>query len=215
MQVYWQFLPPTCPCGEEDQTNEHVLQRCNRHQPERIAQWLSATPLNQNLYGGLEDLKKEDHQRHHCCWTGRVGEREEEEEDCCRYCTYSSALQFVDRNIYYTWNLYSLALTMVILTANQPHLYYYHTIMNDTTVYERWYSVYGHVMGKYGQKPNRYGTFIGEIPYKLYNLTYLYLVSADSCTLLFCVLVILQWLYVARSDPQPLLHPELKQLHKV
>jgi len=23
---------------------------------------------------------------------------------------------------------------MVILTANQPHLYYYHTIMNDTTV---------------------------------------------------------------------------------
>jgi len=25
--------------------------------------------------GGLE----EDHQLHHCCWTGRVGEREEEE----------------------------------------------------------------------------------------------------------------------------------------
>ena len=23
----------------------------------------------------------EDHQRHHCFWTGRVGEREEEEED--------------------------------------------------------------------------------------------------------------------------------------
>ena len=37
---------------------EHVLQRCNRHQPERIAQWPSATPLHQKLYGGLEDLKK-------------------------------------------------------------------------------------------------------------------------------------------------------------
>ena len=49
---------PTCPCGEEDQTTEHVLQRCNRHQPERIAQWPSATPLHQKVYGGLEDLKK-------------------------------------------------------------------------------------------------------------------------------------------------------------
>ena len=49
---------PTCPCGEEDQTTEHILQRCNRHQPERIAQWLSGTPLHQKLYGGLEDLKK-------------------------------------------------------------------------------------------------------------------------------------------------------------
>jgi len=45
----------TCPCGEEDKTTEHVLQR---NQPERIAQWPSATPLHQKLYGGLEDLKK-------------------------------------------------------------------------------------------------------------------------------------------------------------
>ena len=44
-------------CGEEDQTNEHVLQICNRHQPEEIAQWPSATPLHQK-YGSLEDLKK-------------------------------------------------------------------------------------------------------------------------------------------------------------
>ena len=49
---------PTFPCGEEDQTTEHVLQRCNRHEPERIARWPSATPLHQKLYGGLEDLKK-------------------------------------------------------------------------------------------------------------------------------------------------------------
>ena len=49
---------PTCPCGEENQTTEHVLQICNRHQPERIALWPSATPLHQKIYGGLEDLKK-------------------------------------------------------------------------------------------------------------------------------------------------------------
>ena len=49
---------PTCPCGEEDQTTEHVLQRCNRHQPDRIAQWPSANPLHQKLDGGLEDLNK-------------------------------------------------------------------------------------------------------------------------------------------------------------
>ena len=65
-------------CGEEDQTNEHVLQICNRHQPERIAQWPSATPLHQKK-GGLGG-PEEDHQLHHCCWTGRVSEREEEEE---------------------------------------------------------------------------------------------------------------------------------------
>ena len=35
-----------------------LLKRCNRHQPGRIAQWPSATPLHQKLYGGLEDLKK-------------------------------------------------------------------------------------------------------------------------------------------------------------
>ena len=47
------FRPsPACPCGE------HVLQRCNRHQSERNAQWPSATPLHQKVYGGLEDLQK-------------------------------------------------------------------------------------------------------------------------------------------------------------
>ena len=49
---------PTCPCGEEDQTTENVLQICDRHQPERMAQWPPATPLHQKLYGGLEDLNK-------------------------------------------------------------------------------------------------------------------------------------------------------------
>ena len=37
---------------------DNVHQSCNRHQSERIAQWPSAAPLHQKLYGGLEDLKK-------------------------------------------------------------------------------------------------------------------------------------------------------------
>jgi len=69
---------PTCPCSEEDQTTEHVLQRCNRYQQERIAQWPSASLLHQKLYGPLGG-PEEDHQLHHCFWTGRVGEREEED----------------------------------------------------------------------------------------------------------------------------------------
>jgi len=36
----------------------------------------SASP---EIIGGLGG-PEEDHQRHHCCWTGRVSEREEETE---------------------------------------------------------------------------------------------------------------------------------------
>ena len=35
---------------------------------------------NSRQYGGSGG-PGEDHQLHHSCWTGRVGEREEEEED--------------------------------------------------------------------------------------------------------------------------------------
>ena len=88
MHMKLKIVPsPTCPCGEEDQTTEHDLQRCNRHQLERIAQWPSATPLHQKLYGGLGG-PEEDHQRHYCCWSGRVGEREEEEEEEETYTLY-------------------------------------------------------------------------------------------------------------------------------
>ena len=59
MQRKLKIVPsPTRPCGDEDQTTEHVLQRCNRHQSERIAQWPSATPIQQKLLWGFEDLKK-------------------------------------------------------------------------------------------------------------------------------------------------------------
>ena len=62
---------------------EHVLQRYNRHQSERIAQCPSATPLHQTLYGGLEDLKTTNF----ITAAGRVGEREEEEEEEDYYST--------------------------------------------------------------------------------------------------------------------------------
>ena len=84
------------------------------HQPELFAQWPSATPLHKDTnqsysHSGHHQLRftrtptranlkvaisnsvspeiiwglggpEEDHQLHHCYWTGRVGEREEEEE---------------------------------------------------------------------------------------------------------------------------------------
>lgn len=49
---------PLCPCGEEEQTAEHVLQRCKRHDQERAAEWSEDTTLNRKLYGGLEDLRR-------------------------------------------------------------------------------------------------------------------------------------------------------------
>ena len=48
---------PTCPCDEEEQTTEHVLQRCKRFHQERIAIWPSETSLQQKLYGEVGDLK--------------------------------------------------------------------------------------------------------------------------------------------------------------
>jgi hypothetical protein len=49
---------PMCPCGEEDQTAEHVLQRCKRHDPERAPTCPQKTTLQQKLYGDVEDLRQ-------------------------------------------------------------------------------------------------------------------------------------------------------------
>jgi len=49
---------PKCPCEEEDQTTEHVLQRCKRHDQERAATWPQETTLQQKLYGDVEDLRR-------------------------------------------------------------------------------------------------------------------------------------------------------------
>ena len=49
---------PTCPCGEADQTAEHILQSCPLHQAARIKNWPEGAPLSTKLYGNREDLEK-------------------------------------------------------------------------------------------------------------------------------------------------------------
>ena len=48
---------PTCPCGQEDQTSEHVLQRCPLHKVLRDVCPVS-TPLTTKLYGCKQELEK-------------------------------------------------------------------------------------------------------------------------------------------------------------
>ena len=51
-------LVPTavCPCGEGEQTTEHVFQHCKRHDQERSAIWPTGTTIHQKLHGDAEDL---------------------------------------------------------------------------------------------------------------------------------------------------------------
>ena len=49
---------PTCPCGLEDQTAEHILQRCPLHNNLRHEMWPADTPLQTKLYGGIDDLQR-------------------------------------------------------------------------------------------------------------------------------------------------------------
>ena len=49
---------PTCPCGQEDQTADHILQRCPLLQEERQEMWPTATPLNTKLYGSRQELER-------------------------------------------------------------------------------------------------------------------------------------------------------------
>ena len=42
---------------------------------------------------GTNGVPEEDHQLHQCCWTGRVGEREEE-EDCNIVLMYQKVIVF-------------------------------------------------------------------------------------------------------------------------
>ena len=48
---------PTCPCGIEDQTPEHVLQTCPLFQEQRKQVWPNATPLHTKLHGCRQDLE--------------------------------------------------------------------------------------------------------------------------------------------------------------
>ena len=49
---------PLCTCGTEDQTTEHILQRCSAFQHLRQQIWSDGTSLHQKLYGKKEELEK-------------------------------------------------------------------------------------------------------------------------------------------------------------
>ena len=49
---------PTCPCDQEDQTTEHILQRCPLHKATREDVWPVSTPLTTKLYGRKQELEK-------------------------------------------------------------------------------------------------------------------------------------------------------------
>ena len=49
---------PTCPCGQEEQTTEHVLQRCPLLKATREDVWPVSTPLMTKLYSCKLELEK-------------------------------------------------------------------------------------------------------------------------------------------------------------
>ncbi|XP_053376916.1 uncharacterized protein LOC128547772 [Mercenaria mercenaria] len=49
---------PMCPCGLEQQTAEHILQRCPRLENQRKRVWPNSTPMKIKVHGKMEDLKK-------------------------------------------------------------------------------------------------------------------------------------------------------------
>lgn len=49
---------PNCPCGEEEQTAEHILQRCKRYDQEREAKWPQGATILQKLYGDVDNLRQ-------------------------------------------------------------------------------------------------------------------------------------------------------------
>ena len=48
----------TCPCGQEEQPTEHVLQRCPLHKATREDVWPVSTSLTTTLYGCKQELDK-------------------------------------------------------------------------------------------------------------------------------------------------------------
>ena len=49
---------PTCPCGREEQTTEHVLQRCPLYEATREDVWPVCTSLTTKHYGCKQELEK-------------------------------------------------------------------------------------------------------------------------------------------------------------
>ena len=49
---------PTCPCGRDEQTTEHVLQRCPLYKATREDEWPVSTSLTTKLHGCKQELEK-------------------------------------------------------------------------------------------------------------------------------------------------------------
>ena len=49
---------PLCSCGTEQQTVEHILQRCPHLEDKTKSVWPRSIPIRDKLYGKREDLKK-------------------------------------------------------------------------------------------------------------------------------------------------------------
>ena len=49
---------PLCTCGTEDQTTEHILQRCLAYHHLRQQIWSDGTSLHKKLYGKNEELER-------------------------------------------------------------------------------------------------------------------------------------------------------------
>ena len=47
-----------CPCGEDSETTEHVLQRCPKHQNARNSIWPVTREMTNKLHGNQEDLQR-------------------------------------------------------------------------------------------------------------------------------------------------------------
>ena len=78
----------TCPCGQEDQTTEHVLQRCPLHKATREDVWPVITPLTTKLNGCKQELEKTTSFISRAAlivYTANAKKKKEEEEDRCNW----------------------------------------------------------------------------------------------------------------------------------
>ena len=69
-----------CPCGEGDQTKEHILQNCKRHDQKRYAAWTTEKTPNQKLHGDERTSDRQHSTSLRLAWLCN-SEREEEKED--------------------------------------------------------------------------------------------------------------------------------------
>ena len=74
-----------CPCGEEDQTKEHILQNCERHDQNKYTDWPTEKTLNQKLYGDEENLRQTT--KHPYDWPDRVTANEKKKKMKKKLCT--------------------------------------------------------------------------------------------------------------------------------